>query len=219
MQRRRYDSDSDDDVDDTDDVKQLLSGEAGEGLPSSSAALVDGNNADDMLAMLDCDTLAACQLTEIRGDMFPESLEAVANVEEEVRPRDAPELMNSTAPRKETSRIAVVGPAANVQVHRHVRKRPRDDHVESDALQNIHDMLKDAAKNPAAYFAADVLNHYRPSPVADRDAALLFDEPSHNDGHMGPSTSSVSWPNRFHIQPGWRWDGVVRGNGVESKFV
>ena len=52
---------------------------------------------------------------------------------------------------------------------------------------------------------------------------VVWDDPMKKWGDekvIKPLTCKFDGPaNRFNIKPGFRWDGVIRGNGFENKYI
>ncbi|SNX81501.1 related to BUD13 - subunit of the RES complex, required for pre-mRNA retention and splicing [Melanopsichium pennsylvanicum] len=65
---------------------------------------------------------------------------------------------------------------------------------------------------------AEYNNHFRSQIHAD-DPALAFLTKKRLAGPQKPNYKGPYPPNRFHIAPGYRWDGVDRGNGFERALV
>lgn len=95
---------------------------------------------------------------------------------------------------------------ARIDVSRHVRRRPRLDASPTDGMDALHQLLQEVAECPEKFSQNDILVHYRP---AERKTLTA----------SGTSSDApATWSNRFGVRSGWRWDGVIRGTGAESRF-
>ncbi|KAJ1563150.1 bud site selection protein [Cladochytrium tenue] len=109
-----------------------------------------------------------------------------------------------------------------------VEQRKRDDQerfkfrtgvVQDKAKQNMRDRLDNEKRTAFAQYADDAERNAQLREVerwGDPMARMgLAPKKSTKPRYSGPTPP----PNRFKIPPGYRWDGVDRGNGFEAKLI
>lgn len=105
--------------------------------------------------------------------------------------------------------------------------------VQKRRLDDSHQELLEMAEAPFARTVDDPkLERNRKEKIRDGDPMAEFvsaNKPKHREDRSSNKRTSYSskpkysgpkpTPNRFGIMPGYRWDAVDRGNGIERKIL
>lgn len=143
-----------------------------------------------------------------------------AEEEQETVYRDATGRRIDLATRRAQARQA----AAEARQKETLAKEALKGSVQSEQARERREQLKDAKLMSFARTADDVeMNKDLKETERWNDPMMQFlagkktSGPTGKSTHSAPAYSGAAPPNRYGIKPGYRWDGVVRGNGFEAE--
>ncbi|CDU23797.1 related to BUD13-subunit of the RES complex, required for pre-mRNA retention and splicing [Sporisorium scitamineum] len=91
--------------------------------------------------------------------------------------------------------------------------------IQKQQRQQASAQLASVAQQGIARRATDIdYNQHFKDQLREDDPALAFLTKKRAQGPQKPKYKGAWPPNRFNIAPGYRWDGVDRGNGYERAF-
>lgn len=92
--------------------------------------------------------------------------------------------------------------------------------VQKQNQQQLESQLSSIRSQNVARRATDseYNDHFKSLERSDDPALAFLTKKRSNLGVQKPKYKGPFPPNRFNIPPGYRWDGVVRGNGFEKAF-